>query len=62
MASAVMTPRTVVTGTVMSEICTVSQKADWKAGREIAVRKGSMPPSKARRKTMPTGSTSRKRR
>ncbi len=58
MASAVMTPMTVQTGTVMTVIITVSQKADWKAGRWIASSTGSMPPSKARTKTIATGSTS----
>ena len=33
MASAAMTPKTVLTGTAMAVIWSVSQKADWKAGR-----------------------------
>ena len=58
MASAVTMPSAVVTGTVMRVIWTVSQKADWNAGREMALRNGSMPPSNVRRKTIATGSTS----
>ncbi len=53
-----MTPITVQIGTVMRVICTVSQNADWNAGRPIAWMTGSRPFSNARMKTIATGSKS----
>ena len=55
-ASAVTMPNTVFTGTAIAVIVTVSQKADWKAGRWMALITGSMPPSNVRQKIMSTGS------
>ena len=53
-----MIPSTVLMGTAMAVIVKVSQKAGWNAGRAIALSTGSMPPSNARKKTIPTGSAS----
>ena len=57
--SAATMPKTVLTGTAMAVIWSVSQKADWKAGRLMAFRTGSRPSSKVRQKTIRTGSASR---
>ena len=46
MTRAVMTPNTVLMGTTMAVMVSVSQKACWNPGREMALSTGSRPCSK----------------